>query len=62
MTWGSAPAIREWSSYCLLSPGSALAHMQKHMADSRSKPRFCWLLAARQARFSTTSYRTEGPT
>lgn len=44
MTWGSARAIRECSSIVVLSPGSALAHhMQKHMADSRTGSRFCWL-------------------
>lgn len=61
MTWGSAPAIREWLVHCLLSPGSALAHLQKHMADSRSRSgsRFCWLLAARQARFALQDRGTD---
>lgn len=54
---GSAPAIRECSSTVCLALGSALAHMQKHMADTRPRSRFCWLLAARRARFCTTGQR-----
>lgn len=53
---GSAPAIRECSSSVCLALASALAHMQKHMADSR--PRSVLLVVGgATTRFCTTGQR-----